>query len=103
MSKEAMRAEFEAWCCEADDGPQVDPMWMAHFDPATNEYALDQIQRDWRTWQASREALVIELPFVRMYPPNEASSDVDYWIDEAKANMHYACRTAIEATGARVK
>jgi hypothetical protein len=52
-------------------------------------------------WKASRAALCVELPFVRCYAPNEASSDVDYWIDEAHAIGVRECRSAIESTGVR--
>ena len=40
------RQQFEEWQCEADDGPQVDPMWMV-YNAETNTYGLDLIQRDW--------------------------------------------------------
>lgn len=55
-----MREDFETWRCEADDGPQTDPIWMI-YDAAGN-YGAAEIQRDWVTWQASRAALVVELP-----------------------------------------
>lgn len=58
---EKMREEFVVWQCLADQGPQRDPIWMMH-DKETNKFAFDKIQSDWVVWQASREALVIQLP-----------------------------------------
>lgn len=57
----------------------------------------------WLGWQASRESLVIELPYVHGYPANEAASDQDYYIDQAKADMRHQCRKAIESLGLKVK
>lgn len=53
-------------------------------------------------WQASREAVVVELPYVRSYPANEAASDVDYYLDEGRHDMKTECRKAIEAQGLKV-
>ena len=63
MSNEKMRKDFEAWECDADQGPQTDPVWLM-YDAKTNTYPLDKIQDRWEVWQASRESLVIELPFL---------------------------------------
>lgn len=54
-------------------------------------------------WQASREYLVIELPYVHSCAPSEASSDQDYYLDEAKSDMHHQCRAAIHAAGVKYK
>lgn len=89
------RAEFESWCTDADDGPQVDPMWMAHFDPATNEYALDQIQRDWRSWLASRAALVVTIEPGDCFSPNDCG-DLAIWRDDAKRLLEAAGVTVRE-------
>lgn len=59
-SLDRMREEFEAWQCEADDGPLTDPMWLEHRNG--DDYALDVIQREWKIWQASRACLVVTLP-----------------------------------------
>jgi hypothetical protein len=61
MSNDKMREAFEAWECDADQGPQTDPVWLM-YDAKTNTYPLDKIQDRWEVWQASRAALVIELP-----------------------------------------
>lgn len=60
MSMEKMRNEFEAWECDADQGPQTDPVWLM-YDAKTNTYPLDKIQDRWKVWQASRASLVIDL------------------------------------------
>ena len=97
MSIEKMREEFEAWESEADDGPQTDPMWLM-FDSTLNQFALIEVQSRWSAWQASREALVIELPAI---------------IDKEWANTHAErsamreaigwCKKRIEAAGLKVK
>lgn len=86
MSTEKMRNEFETWECDADQGPQTDPVWLM-YDAKTNTYPLDKIQDRWKVWQASRKALVIELP------------------DEEPGYMYYApdVAAAIEAAGLKVK
>lgn len=90
----SIREEFEKWECEADQGPQTDPMWLM-YDSATNTYPLDKIQSRWECWQASREALVIDLP----KPESEEGESWDgCWKYAVKQ-----CREAIEATGVKVK
>jgi len=61
MSADKMREQFEAWECDADQGPQTDPVWLM-YDAATNTYPLDKIQSRWEVWQASRAAVDVELP-----------------------------------------
>lgn len=61
MSTEKMRKDFEKWECEADDGPQTDPVWLM-YDASRDEYPLDKIQDRWDVWKASREAIEVELP-----------------------------------------
>jgi hypothetical protein len=81
-------AEFEAW-------------WLKQIWHECFEDVKDQMRN---VWLASRRELVIELPrSPRAYPPNEASSDVDYWIDEAKWDMWAGCKRAIEAAGVTVR
>lgn len=53
------RQQFEEWQCEADDGPQVDPMWMV-YHAETNTCGLDLIQRDWKVWQVSRKFVDVD-------------------------------------------
>jgi hypothetical protein len=96
MSNEKMRQDFEEWCCNADNGPLVDPVWIAYFDAETNEYGLNQIQRDWKAWQASRAALCVELPHIGDY--------IDTYKQGDNRDAYLAdLRDAIESTGVRVK
>lgn len=65
MINDKVREEFEAWVLS--DYPN---QHMGRF--ATGEYHSTVIEHCWQAWQASREALVIELPegeslFQRMY------------------------------------
>jgi hypothetical protein len=57
----------------------------------------------WEAFNAALDCVEIELPRLRAYPPNEASSDVDYWIDEAKWETLSKCRGAITATNLGLK
>ena len=65
-------------------------------------YRIPGIASHWRTWCAALESVVVELPYVNGYPANEATSDQDYYLDEAKADMRHQCRMAIEAAGLKV-
>lgn len=81
-------AEFEAW-------------WPRQPFHEQFESMKTQMRN---VWVASRAELAIELPRApRAYPANEASSDVDYWIDEAKWDMYGECRRSIEVAGVKVK
>jgi hypothetical protein len=102
MSNEKMRRDFEEWCCNADDGPLVDPVWIAYFDAETNEYGLNQIQRDWISWQASRAALCVELP----KPISEHNTDINGFVNPLAGEYDGCledCREAIKSTGVRTR
>lgn len=60
----------------------------------SGDYAVTWVQGAWIGWQASREALVIELP-EKWGEYTEVGSAVSDAIDE--------CREAIEAAGLKVK
>lgn len=100
-----MREEFEEWFKYnykwfiEKGSPQHG---MERFDQELPGYAREIAHHDWRVWQASRESLSIELPYVHAYPASEAASDQDYYIDEAKADMRHQCRKAIESLGIKV-
>ncbi|RMS14543.1 hypothetical protein ALP72_02112 [Pseudomonas coronafaciens pv. coronafaciens] len=55
MSIEKVREEYEAWVLS-----KYPNQHMGRF--ATGEYHSTVIEHCWQAWQASREALVIELP-----------------------------------------
>jgi hypothetical protein len=94
MMNDKMRESFEAWECDSDDGPQTDRVWLM-FDEKTNEYPLDKIQAHWEVWQASRSAVVIELPPIWEQGSNTA-------LGQACAQIRTADIEAIEAAGLRV-
>lgn len=79
MSIEKVREEFEAWVLR-----EYPNQHMGRF--ATGEYHSTVIEHCWQAWQASREALVIELP------------------EEQPMYMYYApdVLEAIEAAGVKV-
>jgi hypothetical protein len=94
MSMEKIRSEFEAWECDADQGPQTDPVWLM-YDAKTNTYPLDKIQARWEVWQASREALVIDLSDLsRCFSPSDCG-DWAMWLDDV--------RIMVQAAGLKVK
>lgn len=80
------RQQFVQWQCEADDGPQVDPMWMM-YDEETNTFGLDLIQRDWKVWQASRSEIVIDMP--RSFSEDRYFRDV-YEVEDVHDVIHTA-------------
>lgn len=100
MSNAKIREEFEA----ANDHRA----WFVYggrTDSGPEGYVYDDFTTDmcWTCWVDSRAKLVIELPYVHCYPANEASSDQDYYIDEAKADMRHQCKKSIESAGLKVK
>lgn len=76
-----IREEFEAWQVKTG---RTDPIWFgaASFDDRKREYVLDQINRDWIVWQASRTALKVEMP------PRVTAEDVAEHLE--KAEQHWA-------------
>ena len=92
MSNSKMREDFEVWECYSDQGPQTDPIWM-EYSSASNAYGILSVQANWIVWQASREALVIELPMG------------GYWAGYDNEHMMESrdVRDAIEAAGVKVK
>lgn len=84
-----MREEFETWFRKNHYwAPESDPLVK---DEAGEYYMLSTFGK-WRAWQASRAALVIELPDCRCYDhPGEAYPAIQ------------DCREAIEAAGVKVK
>lgn len=58
-----MREEFEAWCLgEFFDGSvEACGVWL-NKDPVSGGYIYALPANQWKTWQASRAALAVELP-----------------------------------------
>ncbi|MBD1555240.1 hypothetical protein [Pseudomonas typographi] len=105
MSTEKMREEFEAWV-EANFGLSV------RRNPA-GAYQSFGVYAAWEAWQASRAALVIELPQIVAYEAgydslrdNEYASQSGEFFDADEVfALHRSMdvREAIEAAGVRVK
>lgn len=93
MSTEKMREEFEAWAIKdaASVGVVLSPVRHGEW------YGHDRLNTAWAAWQASRAALVIELP--SECPPEKYN-------DESMANGFNdgveACRECIESCGLKV-
>lgn len=94
MDTNKMREQFEQWECDAPQGPQTDPMWLM-YDAESNAYGLDEIQDRWEVWQASREAVVVELPPKWNDATHSNKQAWDCGIEDA--------RMAIEAQGLKVE
>lgn len=92
-----MREQFEQWECDAPQGPQTDPMWLI-YDEVSKTYGLNKIQDRWEVWQASREAVVVELP-------ERAPNDDPYCGEPWDCGYNLALdesREAIKAQGLKV-
>jgi len=87
---EKMRAEFEAAITrDSLEAGFDEPNLMRHLYHGKDMYADSGVQAAWWGWQASRAALVVELP-ERM-----DSAGCTHVIEQ--------CRQAIESIGVRVK
>lgn len=93
-----MRDEFEAW-----SGPRSD-VERSKRGPFRGDYKNPVMQKMWEAWQASRQAVVVELPELSGITNAE---DVDGSvivprIDQAYDQAIHECHEAIEAQGLRV-
>ncbi|QDD91894.1 hypothetical protein [Pseudomonas oryzihabitans] len=97
------REQFEAWYLATFwQGREPDLDMLARDQ--NDGYVFRTIQERWDTWQASRQALVVELPAKISHLPHcqvgngfvlPEAEQYDEAIDD--------CRAAIEAAGVRVK
>lgn len=99
-----MRDDFEAWAIA--DAESTDK--TLKFERGDDWYLGKDHQvmnLGWAAWQASREALVIELPPVPEAPedPEEAIDDSHMDAYHASVGMRHACSKFIEAAGLKVK
>lgn len=94
MSTEKMREDFELWA--VSDAAECGMDLKFEFDAGAGWYVGSSgkhMNLAWAAWQASRESLVIELPYVSVI---FEGADQDN-------EMVYACRKAIEAAGVKCK
>lgn len=108
MGKDKMREEFEAWA--AENGMAIH---LARGESGL--YGSPVTQRYWGCWQASRAAVVVELPQVVAFEAgydsirdNEYAALPDQFSDfeaDEVFPLHRNCevRKAIEAAGLQVK
>ena len=101
------REDFEVWYCDSDEGPQCERSWMTQ--ESDGRYSLLIIQRDWWVWQASRAAVVIELPeplTPEIFGVTQENDSEQYEALEARHGSQCAaisqCRRAIKAAGLKV-
>lgn len=80
--RDISREQFEVWARDENK-------WLIDRDSFGN-YLYGFVRDSWNSWQASREALVVELPRFDDYP---ASMERD---------MRESLRSAIEAQGLKV-
>lgn len=83
MSEEKMREEFDAWIDDVDEQRAVDGLRMLNASERRHMFAA---------WQASRAALVVELP--DWFCPHDAG-DRAYWAE--------LIEKAIKAAGVRAE
>lgn len=82
--RDLSREQFEAWHRSVVEGEPT------HEKYNSGDYRNQHVQRYWLGWQASREAVVVELPKFEDYP---ASMERD---------MRESLRSAIQAQGLKV-
>ena len=87
-----MREEFEAWHRSVVEGEPP------HEKYNSGDYRNQHVQRYWAGWQASREALVIELPELHTMAPDDDRK----WHGCRNSTIR-TCARAIEAAGLKVK
>lgn len=90
MDTNKMREQFEAWVLSEYPNQSLERFNPLH-GVTEGEYTGFTVQHCWQAWQASREAVVVELPKFDDYP---ASIERD---------MRESLRAAIEAQGLKVK
>lgn len=103
MSTDKMREEFEEWY-------RLEVMRDAPEDVAAQRFGKDRdgmywdiwTRRSWQAWQASRAALVVELPPCPQ-PDLEDAEEANMEMFYALNGLHHAFRAAIKTAGVRVK
>lgn len=89
MNTNKMREQFEAWAlARFINSETMNPLERNEEDPG--EYRYTMVNMAWVGWQASRQAVEIELPELER-PTADGMGAL------------FACKRAIEAQGLRVK
>jgi len=96
MTDEQSRDAFEAWATRQAIEHNYEYMsYLLTRHPETGDYNTTWVDSAWMGWQASREALVIELPPIWEESPNTA-------LGQACAQIRTADIQAIKAAGLKV-
>ena len=90
------REQFEAWASNQYTFDPIESI-LLRIGPEKERYHLKLIQRLWEAWQASREAVEVQLPDRRDY--EETLSDHELGFNIALE----LCAEAIRAAGIKVK
>nr|WP_019365313.1 hypothetical protein [Pseudomonas luteola] len=93
----SMRDEFEAWYLNRNykDFQDLGKQWLEKLPDG--DYLRSAPSISWAGWQASRAALVVELPKVII------DDDMNKAEWEAARDMRERCEEAIQAAGIQVK
>lgn len=92
MEQDKMREEFEAAYMASfvgEDSSQLRAAWLERG--SDGEYRSYQARGAWWAWQASREAVVVELPYAGTLLAPQWNEAI------------YRCRAAIHAAGIRTR
>lgn len=92
---EKMRAEFEAWWVSRPHRKQPERF-------QNGDYMAPAVLSAWEAWQASRAALVVEMPSEEAVPPFPLGHRSRQW-PLAWNTALSECRAAIEAAGVRIR
>lgn len=94
VNRQMMREQFEAWAIGH---------FINFFDrnilqlDEWGDYVLGNVRMAWTAWQASREAMVVDLP--KPYSDHRLASRLER---HARASAIHECHAAIEAQGIKV-
>lgn len=99
MDTTKMREQFEVWAAKN----YVVPPGIGHLFVRAeigDGYRLSNINHAWRGWQASREAVVVDLP---SEDTCRTSTSKEEAVQEAYNHALGECRAALEAQGLKVE
>lgn len=96
MDKQVMREQFEAWVLR--EYPNQN---MGRF--SDGEYHSTTVQYCWLSWQASREAVEVELPKMKAEGANKPGESVAHAMNSASETMRELVKIKLESLGLKVK
>lgn len=99
-----IRDEFEEWAAEEAEVRGVGTLLGLMKDEHHDRYSMIWTQTAWLAWQASRGAVMVELPppYPEPEEPEETIDDSHMDAFHAANGMRHACSKAIEAAGLKV-